>query len=70
MRSFNRADNLQNHMNNCTCHGVVTTVAAATTVPAPAVDPRLQFKLQKTCEASLEVNVQLFTVNMKEAQSL
>ena len=52
-KSFSRADNLQKHMRNCTGHGVATTVAAATTVPAPAVDPssRLQFKLQKTHKA-------------------
>ena len=70
-KSFSRADNLQRHMRNCTGRGVATTVAAATTVPAPAVEPRsrLQFKLQKTREA-LEGNVQQFTVNMKEAKSL
>ena len=58
-------------MRNCTGRGGVTTVAAATTVPSPAVEPRsrLQFKLQKTCEA-LEDNVQQFTINMKEAKSL
>ena len=51
--------------------GVTTTVAAATTVPAPAVEPRsrLRFKSQKTREA-LEGKVQQFTVNMKEAKVL
>ena len=58
-RSFNRADNLQKHMRNCTGRGVA--VAAATTFPAAKqrctgiASERLQFK---------------FTVNMKEAKSL
>ena len=71
-RSFNRADNLQNHIRNCTGRGVVVPTVA---VPAAkkcctCVAPeRLQFKLQKTREA-LEGDVQQFTVNMKEAKSL
>ena len=71
-RSFNRADNLQNHMRNCTGRGVVVPTVA---VPAAkkrctGVAPeRLQFKLQKTRESS-EGNVQQFTANMKEAKSL
>ena len=70
-RSFSRAENLRKHMRNCTGRGVATSLPAATTVPAPAVEPRsrLQFKLQKIREA-LEGNVQQFTVNMKEAKSL
>ena len=58
-------------MRNCTGRGVATTVAAATTVPAPSAEPRsrLQFILQKTREA-LEGNVQQFTVNMEEAKSI
>ena len=48
-----------------------TAVAAATTIPTPAAEPRsiLQFKLQKTREA-LDGNVQQFTVDMKEEKSL
>ena len=48
-RSFNRADNLQNHMRNCTGRGVVVPTVA---VPAAkkrctgVVPERLQFKLQ------------------------
>ena len=66
-RSFSRDDNLQNHMRNCTGHSVA--VAAAITVPAPAVEPRLKFKWQKTGEA-LEGNVKQLTVNMKEVKRL
>ena len=40
VKSFSRADNLQTHMRNCTGRCVATTGAAATTVPAPAVEPR------------------------------
>ena len=71
-RSFNRADNLQNHVRNCTGRGVVVPTVA---VPAAknrctCVAPeRLQFKLQKT-RGALEGNVQQITVNMKEAKGL
>ena len=54
-RSFNRVDNLQNHLRDCTDRSVVTTVTAATTVPAAkkrctghGVTPeRLQLKVER-----------------------
>ena len=70
-RSFNKADNLQNHMGNCTGRGVVVPTVAVPVVKKrfTGVGPeRLQFKLQKTCD-TLEGNVQQFPVNMKEAKS-
>ena len=58
-------------MRNCTDRGDAIAVAVAGTVPDSAVEQRarLQFKLQNIREA-LEVNVQQFTVIMKEAKSL
>ena len=70
-RSFNRADDLQRHMRNCTGRGVaVPTVVPAAKKHCNGVAPkRLQFKLRKTGEA-LGGNVHQFTVNMKETKSL
>ena len=59
-------------MGNCTGRGVA--VAAATTVPAAkkrctgVAAERLQFKLQKTCEA-FKGNVQQFTVIMRNRKA-
>ena len=68
-RSFNRAGNLQRHMCNCTVAVSIVAVPAAKKRCTGVAPERLQFKLQKTCEA-LKCNVQQFTVSMKEAKSL
>ena len=59
-RSFNRADNLQRHMCNC------TVAVPAANKRCTGVAPE---RLQKTREA-LGGNVQKFTVSTKEAKSL
>ena len=48
-KSFTRADNLQRHMCTCTGCGVATTVAAATTVPAPATTVRHSPNIGRCC---------------------
>ena len=71
-RSFNRADNLQTYMRNCTGRGVALPTVAVPAAKKRCIDVApeiLQFKLQKTREA-LEGSVQQFTVNMKEARIL
>ena len=66
-RSFNRADNLQTYVHNCTGRGVAVP---ATKKRCTGVAPEIfQFKLQNTREA-LEGSVQQFTGSIKEAKSL
>ena len=57
-------------MHTCAGRGIPTvTIPTAEKHCTGVALERLQFKLQKTCEA-LKGSVQQFTVNMKEAKSL